>query len=150
MSFFSTTEELCRRCTAEILQGESAEGGVWYILRKPEQIRASSRAGCRVCAIFEANLSLFDGFESMSKMSENWIVTPSAIKEAQQAPGHHGGELSKEEMEKLAKGRLPIFLVARREMIPLMGTMLCPWSPMIFILRHKEGESIRRCSSGLG
>lgn len=134
----STTETFCSRCREEILEQEALDGFCWYILRKPEEIRASAHKGCRPCGMFEANLSLFDGFENLVESYEHWRISASAFRA--EGIDKSEGNVSEADLERLKKGRVLICIVALRDMVRLIGTMLCPYTPMVFIIRFPGGK----------
>lgn len=133
----SSTETFCSRCKEDILDEEAADGFYYCLLRKPEDIRVSARSGCRPCGMFEANLSLFDGFEDLVKGFEQWQVPRSAYRAMGFEPS--GDNVSEADLERLKKDRVLIMLVVR-DMVRLIGTMLCPYTPMVFIIRLPGGN----------
>ena len=138
-------DKFCRRCVRDILDQTAFESFAFIILRKPAEIRASAKLGCRACAIFEANLSLWNGFESRMELHEQCNMNVSAKEEYLMSKygadaWEDFSDIPGDELEGLKQGRIMIYVLLGRDLIPLMGTMLLPWTPMAFVLRRDEGE----------
>jgi hypothetical protein len=103
---------LCRPCKRDIIDQEAVGSGCFIILRKPAEIKASASSGCRACAIFEANLVLFDGFTSRTELYENFIVSRSAREEyllaryGEGAPDHGDDSIDEEALAEMKRGRV--------------------------------------------
>jgi hypothetical protein len=135
------------RCRREIVEKESLDSKYFCILRKPKEIRASAERGCRACILFKANLKLFDGFEAqMTSYAQASMISASAVVEACLASQRSVDELNRvgsdaddEEVQELKRDRILILIVLQRNLLALIGTMLMPWTPVVFALRHPDG-----------
>ncbi|KXJ95175.1 heterokaryon incompatibility protein-domain-containing protein [Microdochium bolleyi] len=115
-------DTFCTRCREELSELRSAESCGIFLLNTPEQIRDSAARGCQACAMFEANISLFEGWE---ELFETWAGY------GEQDPRDAG------------KGKLLITVLFVELALPMRWMSLMPATPMSLVLKKpREIEHI--------
>lgn len=118
-------DTFCVQCREELVELKNAESSGIILFTTPEQVRASAGAGCQACAMFETNLSLFEGWEGFFD--------------------DYAKQYVKDLSESVRRGPIILISVLFNEMgLGFQWIGLLPATPMAVVLRLSSGESCRQ------